>query len=126
MGLGQSPRLWVAWPGVPKLIQDKEIWLSRGEIDGLLQGSLTWADVCSRTDRPARFPESLVKGEGAYGEDFLLHSAKEINEANKFDEVNEGKVVNSVDKPSDIRVTGFLAITALLTLVLWVYFVFSA
>lgn len=82
--------------GGVRLNQDKEVWLSRKELEGLLQGSVTWTDVCSR---PAQLEETetICDGEDAVREDFV---------------------------PRELKVTGFLTTTAVLTLVSWLYFVF--
>lgn len=96
------------------MAHDKEIWLSRSEVEGLLQGSLTWTDVYPRpvwSDPSTRSvqgaePEELTvaevdgeepNGKGLGGEEFMLRKMK---------------------------VAGFLAVTAGLTLMSWVYFVF--
>lgn len=107
MALGKRPKVWVTGPGVPKLVQKEEIWLSRDEINGLLQGSLTWADLCSRPARPVRLHESTVTGEGAGEEDFVL------------------KEIQGAQEAQEVKITGYLAATAVLTLVSWVYFAFA-
>lgn len=92
--------------GVAGLNQDKEVWVSRKELEELLQGSMTWADVCSRPaqsegtldlkeTRP--FTEAILDGEDDMREDFVFR---------------------------ELKVTGFLTTIGVLTLVSWVYFVF--
>ncbi|MDI6812710.1 MAG: hypothetical protein QMC95_03890 [Desulfitobacteriaceae bacterium] len=83
------------------MAHNKEIWLSRGEIEGLLQGSLTWTDVYPR---PVWSDPSAQSGQGSQS----VRSA----------EPEESTV-------AVVRVGGFLAATAGLTLMSWVYFVFA-
>ncbi len=87
------------------LAQDKEVWLSRGEIEGLLQGSLTWTDV---------YPRPVWSDP----------SAQSVRSAETEELEIPGKGAGEADFSRNITVTTTLAATAVLTLVSWVYFVF--
>ena len=101
------------------MIEDKEIWLSRGEIHGLLQGTVTWADVCARTARPVRLHEPLAPEEGAREE--KVYGEMRVRLAAKDGVTDTGEL----GKASEVRITAFLVLTAVITLVLWVYFVYG-
>ena len=77
------------------MAQNKEIWLSQVEVQGLLQGSLSWEDVCSQNAQPG------------------------LSMAVEKDEVDDGDFVSR-----GVNISGLLSITAALTVASWIYFVF--
>ncbi|MHB1654237.1 MAG: hypothetical protein ACYCVD_17440 [Desulfitobacteriaceae bacterium] len=43
--------------------REREVWLSEGEVENLLRGTIFWTDVVSRLDAPTRTPTVRRLGE---------------------------------------------------------------